>query len=326
VAAPFAAASARSLSRESPFMQWRTPNFNFVKWRRVAMIGSSIANLIAISAIIYGLNYGVDFTGGVVVEASYGAPANLDAIRTGLEGAGFQSVQVQNFGSTSDVMIRLPPIAENSSVAAVQEQVVTVLRAAGPDVQVKRLESIGPQVGEDLAQQGILAMVFALAMVFVYVMVRFRWKLALGAIVATLHDVLITAGAFAVFRWQFDLTVLGSILAVLGYSLNDTIVIYDRIRDNFRLMRRSPPETIVNVSVNQTLSRTIITGGTTLLTVVALFLFGGDALWGFSLALIIGIVVGTYSSVYVASSMALVLNISPQDFVETKTERVDELP
>ena len=169
-------------------------------------------------------------------------------------------------------------------------------------------------------------MIFALAMVFVYVMIRFRWKLALGAIVATVHDVLITAGAFAVFGWQFDLTVLGSILAVLGYSLNDTIVIYDRIRDNFRLMRRSAPEAIVNASVNQTLSRTIITGGTTMLTVVALFLFGGDALWGFSLALIIGIAVGTYSSVYVASSMALVLNITPQDFVETKTERVDELP
>jgi len=290
------------------------------------MIGSSVANVIAIAAISYGMNFGVDFTGGVVVEASYSAPANLDAIRTGLEGAGFRSVQVQNFGSTSAVMIRLPPIAEGSTAAAVQDQVVTVLRATGPDVDVKRLETIGPQVGEELAQQGILAMVFALAMVFVYVMIRFRWKLALGAIVATLHDVLITVGAFAVFRWQFDLTVLGSVLAVLGYSLNDTIVIYDRIRDNFRLIRRGTPEAIVNASVNQTLSRTIITGGTTMLTVVALFLFGGDALWGFSLALIIGIAVGTYSSVYVASSMALVLNISPQDFVETKTERVDELP
>ena len=290
------------------------------------MIGSSLANLIAIAAIIYGMNYGIDFTGGVVVEATYSAPANLDAIRTGLEASGFQSVQVQNFGSTSDVMIRLPPIKEGSTAAAVQDQLVTVLRATGPDVQVKRLEAIGPQVGEDLAQQGVLAMVFALAMVFIYVMMRFRWKLALGAIVATLHDVLITTGAFAVFRWQFDLTVLGSILAVLGYSLNDTIVIYDRIRDNFRLMRRSAPDAIVNASVNQTLSRTIITGGTTMLTVVALFIFGGDALWGFALALIIGITVGTYSSVYVASSMALVLKISPQDFVETKTERVDELP
>jgi preprotein translocase subunit SecF len=290
------------------------------------MIGSTVANLIAIAAIIHGMNYGVDFTGGVVVEATYSAPANLDAIRTGLEGAGFQSVQVQNFGSTSDVMIRLPPIAQGSTVAAVQDQLVTVLRATGPDVQVKRLESIGPQVGEDLAQQGALAMFFALAMVGLYVAIRFRWKLALGAIVATLHDVLITAGAFAVFHWQFDLIVLGSILAVLGYSLNDTIVIYDRIRDNFRLMRRGTPEAIVNTSVNQTLSRTIITGGTTMLTVVALFIFGGDALWGFALALIIGITVGTYSSVYVASSMALVLNISPQDFVETKTERVDEMP
>ncbi len=307
-------------------MQWRTPNFNFVKWRRVAMIGSTVANLVAIAAILHGMNYGVDFTGGVRVDAKYSAPANLDAIRTGLEAAGFQSVQVQNFGSTSDVMIRLPPITKDSSLASVQEQIVGVLRTAGPDVIVTQSQSIGPQIGEDLAQNGVLAMVFALAMVFIYVMVRFRWKLALGAIVATMHDVLITAGAFAVFRWQFDLTVLGSILAVLGYSLNDTIVIYDRIRDNFRLMRREKPDAIVNASVNQTLSRTIITGGTTMLTVVALFIFGGDALWGFALALIIGIAVGTYSSVYVASSMALVLNISPQDFVETKTERVDELP
>jgi len=291
------------------------------------MIGSSVANLVAIAAIVYGMNYGADFTGGVVVEANYTGPANLEAIRTGLEAAGFQSVQVQNFGSASDVQVRLPPIAEHGTVTAVQDQVVAVLQKGGQlMLPLKKFDSIGPQVGEDLAQKGVLAMVFALAMVFIYVMIRFRWKLALGAIVATLHDVLITTGAFAVFRWQFDLTVLGSILAVLGYSLNDTIVIYDRIRDNFRLLRRSPPETIVNVSVNQTLSRTIITGGTTMLTVIALFVFGGDALWGFSLALIIGILVGTYSSVYVASSMALVLNISPQDFVETKTERVDELP
>ena len=291
------------------------------------MVGSTLANIVALLAIlpfIRGLTFGIDFTGGVIVEASYSAAVNLDSIRTDLTDAGFQSAQVQNFGSTSDVLIRLPPVAENSTVAAVQDQVMRVLRMAGPDVTLRRLEAIGPQVGEDLAQQGALAMIFALLMVFVYVMIRFRWKLALGAIVATLHDVLLTVGAFAVFGWQ--LTVLGSVLAVLGYSLNDTIVIYDRIRDNFRLIRRGSAEAIVNASVNQTLSRTVITSGTTLLTVVALFLFGGDALRGFSLALIIGIVVGTYSSVYVASSMALVLNVSPADFVETKQERVDELP
>jgi preprotein translocase subunit SecF len=312
-------------------MQWLsgTSNINFVKWRRAAMIGSTVANVIALLAIlpfIHGLNFGIDFTGGVIVEASYSAPANLDAIRTGLEAGGFPTAQVQNFGSTSDVLIRLPPVGENNTLASVQEQIVRILRSAGPDVTVGQSQSIGPQVGEDLAQQGFLAMVFALMMVFVYVMIRFRWKLALGAIVATLHDVIVTVGAFAVFGWQFDLTVLGSVLAVLGYSLNDTIVIYDRIRDNFRLIRRGSAEAIVNASVNQTLSRTVITSGTTLLTVVALFLFGGDALRGFSLALIIGIVVGTYSSVYVASSMALVLNVTPADFVETKQERVDELP
>jgi preprotein translocase subunit SecF len=191
---------------------------------------------------------------------------------------------------------------------------------------LRRLESVGPQVGEDLAEQGGLAMLFALIMVFIYVALRFRWKLAIGAVVASVHDVIVTVGLFAVFRWQFDLIVLGSVLAVLGYSLNDTIVLYDRIRDNFRLMRRGSAEAIVNASVNQTLSRTLVTGGTTLLVVVALFFLGGDTLWGFSAALIIGILVGTYSSIYVASSMALALNVSPADFVEVKQEKVDELP
>jgi preprotein translocase subunit SecF len=310
-------------------MQWLTgtPNFNFVRYRRAAIVGSSLANLAALLSIAFlGLNFGVDFTGGVIVEVAYSGAPNLDAIRADLQTAGFESPQVQNFGSTSDVLIRLPPVTENSSVEAVQDQVLGVLRTQDPNVTVQRLESVGPQVGEDLAEQGGLAMVFALLMVFVYVMLRFRWKLAVGAIVATVHDVLITVGAFAVFGWQFDLTVLGSVLAVLGYSLNDTIVLYDRIRDNFRLMRRGSAEAIVNASVNQTLSRTLVTGGTTLLVLFALFFLGGDALWGFSVALIIGILVGTYSSIYVASSMALALNVAPVDFVEAKQEKVDELP
>jgi preprotein translocase subunit SecF len=285
-----------------------TPNFNFVKHRRVAMMASALLSLIALVSIVYpGLNYGLDFTGGIIVEAGYSRPAELDSIRTGLVEAGYESAQVQNFGSSSEVLIRLPPVDD-------------------ADVTIRRLESVGSQVGDDLFENAGLALLFALMLVFVYVMLRFRWKLAVGAIVATLHDILVTTGIFALAGWQFDLTVLGSILAVLGYSLNDTIVVYDRIRDNFRLMRRGSPETIVNAAVNQTLGRTLVTGVTSLLVLFALLLLGGDTMWGFSMALIIGIVVGTYSSIYVASSMALALKVSPADFIVAKQEKVDELP
>jgi preprotein translocase subunit SecF len=310
-------------------MQWLTgtPNFNFMKHRRAAMTVSSLLTIVALGAMLFkGLNFGVDFTGGVIVEVTYQAAPNLDGIRGDLAAAGFESPQVQNFGSALDVLIRLPPVDAESSVAAVQEQVLTILRTQDTNVTLRRLESVGPQVGEDLAEQGGLAMLFALIMVFIYVMLRFRWKFAVGAIVATLHDIIVTTGVFAVLGWQFDLTVLGSILAVLGYSLNDTIVVYDRIRDNFRLMRRGSAIDIVNASVNQTLARTLVTGVTSLLVLLALMFIGGDTLWGFSVALIIGIIVGTYSSIYVASAMALLLNVSPADLVETKQEQVDELP
>ena len=315
-------------------MQWLTgtPNFNFVKYRRVAMIASSLLSLLAITTVIYpGLNYGLDFTGGIMVEAGYTRPAELDSIRSGLTEAGFESAQVQNLGSVSEVLIRLPPAddvaaGDPAAVTAMQNRVLDVLRAQDQDVTIRRLESVGSQVGADLFENAGLALLFALILVFIYVMLRFRWKLAVGAIVATLHDVVVTTGIFALAGWQFDLTVLGSILAVLGYSLNDTIVVYDRIRDNFRLMRRGSPEAIVNASVNQTLARTLVTGVTSLLVLFALMFVGGDTLWGFSVALIIGIVVGTYSSIYIASSMALALKVSPADFAVTKQEKVDELP
>jgi preprotein translocase subunit SecF len=275
-------------------MQWltRTPNFNFVKYRGAAMVASSLLSLLAIVAMVYpGLNYGLDFTGGVLVEVRYPADPQLDSIRTQLADAGFESVQAT--ASRTDVLIRLPP-------------------PEGAD-------------GGELGPEAVAA-VRDRVLVFVYVMFRFRWKLAVGAIVATVHDVLVTTGIFAVAGWSFDLTVLGSILAVLGYSLNDTIVVYDRIRDNFRLMRRGTPEAIVNASVNQTLARTLVTGVTSLLVLFALMLLGGDTLWGFSVALIIGIVVGTYSSIYIASSMALALKVEQADFVEAKRTQADELP
>ena len=315
-------------------MQWLTgtPNFNFVKYRRVAMISSSLLSLLAIVSVFYpGLNYGLDFTGGIIVEAGYTRPAELDSIRSGLTDAGFESAQVQNLGSVSEVLIRLPPAddvaaGDPAAVTAMQNRVLDVLRAQDQDVTIRRLESVGSQVGADLFENAGLALLFALILVFIYVMLRFRWKLAVGAIVATLHDILVTTGIFALAGWQFDLTVLGSILAVLGYSLNDTIVVYDRIRDNFRLMRRGTPEAVVNASVNQTLARTLVTGVTSLLVLFALMLLGGDTLWGFSVALIIGIAVGTYSSIYIASSMALALEVAPADFTVTKQEKVDELP
>jgi preprotein translocase subunit SecF len=298
------------------------------------MVLSSLLSLLAIVVIVYpGLNYGLDFTGGVIVEAEYSRPADLDALRSGLREAGFESAQVQNYGSSSEVLIRLPPIdqAEVADAAAadttdVQERVLAVLRALDPNVTIRGSANVGSQVGEDLFENAGLALLFALILVFIYVMLRFRWKLAVGAIVATVHDMLVTAGIYALAGWTFDLTVLGSLLAVLGYSINDTIVVYDRIRDNFRLMRRGSAEAIVNASVNQTLARTLVTGVTSLLVLFALMLLGGDTLFGFSVTLIIGILVGTYSSIYVASSMALALKVEQSDFVETKQVKVDELP
>jgi preprotein translocase subunit SecF len=295
------------------------------------MVTSTLLSLLAIVVIIYpGLNYGLDFTGGIIVEAAYSRPAQIDAIREGLEDAGFEQSQVQNFGASTDVLIRLPPPPEGETdaeaVTRIQDRVLEVLRAQDPEVDILRRESVGSQVGEDLFENAGLALLFALILVFVYVMLRFRWKLAVGAIVATVHDVLVTTGIFALAGWQFDLTVLGAILAVLGYSINDTIVVYDRIRDNFRLMRRGTPEAIVNASVNQTLARTLVTGVRTVLVLLAMMFLGGDTLWGFAVALLIGIFVGTYSSIYVASSMALALKVQQSDFVETKQVQVDELP
>jgi preprotein translocase subunit SecF len=291
------------------------------------MVGSTTMSLLAIVSFFYpGLNYGIDFTGGIVVEAVFTRAPDLDAIRSGLTDAGFETVQAQTVGSSSEVLIRLPPADPNEATTATQDRVFGVLRAQDSGVKLEPPEVVSGQVGEDLFENAGLALLFALILVFVYVMLRFRWKLAVGAIVATVHDVLVTTGVFALVGWQFDLTVLGSILAVLGYSINDTIVVYDRIRDNFRLMRRDSAEKIVNASVNQTLARTLVTGVTSLLVLVALAILGGETLFGFSVALIIGILVGTYSSIYVASSMALALKVSPADFTVTRTERVDELP
>jgi preprotein translocase subunit SecF len=310
-------------------MQWLsgTPNFNFMKYRRAALIGSSLVTIVAVLSILFrGLNFGIDFTGGVLLEVSYTAEADLAEIRADLDSAGIEGARVQSFGSTSQVLIRLPPLGETANSEQVRDQLFGILSARHPDVTLQPVVAVGSQVGSDLADSAALAFLFAMIMIFIYVTLRFRWKLAIGAIVATGHDVLVTVGVFSVLGWEFDLTVLGSVLAVLGYSLNDTIVVYDRIRDNFRLMRRGSPDSIVNASVNQTLARTLVTGVTSLLVLFALLLVGGDTLWGFSVALIIGIIVGTYSSIYVASAMALALKVTPADLMAAKREEVDELP
>ena len=298
-----------------------------MKYRRAALIGSSVANVIAILSLIFrGLNFGVDFEGGVILEVTYSTAADVPSIRKDLEDAGIQDARVQTYGSTSDVLIRLPAPPDASNTNELELRLMGILSEHHPDVQKQRLESVGGQVGSELAENGALAMLFALIMIFAYVMLRFRWKLALGAIVATVHDVMVTVGIFSLLQWQFDLVVLGSVLAVLGYSLNDTVVVYDRIRDNFRIMRRSTPHAVVDASVNQTLARTLMTGVTSLLVLIALLFLGGDTLWGFSVALIIGILVGTYSSIYVASAMALALNVTAADLVSEKRKEVDEMP
>jgi preprotein translocase subunit SecF len=302
-------------------------NFDFMGHRRPALIVSIVAVLISVGSLAFrGLNYGVEFTGGVIVEATYTSNADLGAIRTSLEGAGFEKVQVQSLGSPTDVMIRLPPPAQGADIGALREQVVETLRAQQANVDVRRLETVGPQVGSDMAQASGLAVLFASIGIFLYVSLRFRWKLALGAIVAELHDVITTIGLFSLVGWQFDLSVLGAVLAVLGHSLNDKIVLYDRIRENFRLVRRGSAGSIVNTSVNQVLSRTIVTSGSTMLVVIALAFLGGETLFGFSVALIFGIGVGVYSSIYVASAMALALKVTPTDLVVVKQQQEDSMP
>jgi preprotein translocase subunit SecF len=298
-----------------------------MRYRRLALTGSAVVSLISVlSLLIFGFNLGLDFKGGVIAQVKYSSEADLDSIRTDLEAAGFPSPQVQIYGTTSEVLIRLPPLENSADPAQLQQRLLDILRAKHPDATMQPIEFVDGQVGADFAAKGISALVIALLLIFVYVMLRFQWKLAVGAIIATVHDITVVVGAFSLFRWQFDLTVLGAVLAVLGWSLNDTVVVYDRIRDNLRTMRRGSPADVVDASVNQTLSRTIMTGVTTLLVVVALWLLGGETLWGFSVALIIGIIVGTYSSIYVASAMALVLKVTPADLVVQKRREIDEMP
>ena len=305
-----------------------TGNFNidFMGARRVAVAFSAVVIAASlVSLVARGLNFGLDFTGGDLLELTYEGEADLADIRAALNEEGFVNPLVQNFGTTSDVLVRLPLQAE-SEEGDTRARVLAALQARDPTVELRRADFVGPQVGEELTERGGLAMLIALVLIFVYVMLRFRWKFAAGTISALVHDVIVVVGFFSIFGFGFDLTILAAILATIGYSLNDTIVVFDRIRENFRLMRRGSAVEVINRSINQMLGRTMITSFTTLLVLICLFLLGGETVSGFALALIVGVVVGTYSSIYVASASALALNVSPADLIPPKREEIDSLP
>jgi len=306
------------------------PNIDFLSRRRriMAFTISGLAIIISIASLATrGLDFGIDFTGGVLLEASYPQAANLDAIRTSLGDAGFSEVRVQRFGPETEVQVRLPP-QPDVQPDVIRERLRSILAADQPQVEIVKVEFVSAQVGGELTEQGGLAMIFTLLMIFAYVMFRFQWKFAAGAVSALAHDVVITIGFFSVFSIPFDLSVVAAVLAVIGYSLNDTVVNFDRIRENFAKLRGVAPDQSMNESINEMLARTIITGLTTLLVLFALLMFGGESVGPFSIALIVGIVVGTYSSVYIASATALMLHVTPQDLMppEIDPDLVDDLP
>jgi preprotein translocase subunit SecF len=287
--------------------------YDFMKTRFLAgMISIALVTGALLTLLVNGLNLGLDFTGGTLVEIGFSAPAPLAEVRASLEEAGFGRATVAHFGSDREVLIRL----SSGDSATIGEQIAAKLSSGSTgEVKLRRTEFVGPQMGDELRDQGGLALLTSLLVVMLYVSVRFQWKLSVGAVVALIHDVIITLGAFSLFRWECDLTVLAAFLALIGYSINDTIVVYDRLRENFRKMRRVDRLQICNVSLTQTLGRTLMTSGVTFLAVVALLIFGGEVLRGFALALSIGIIIGTYSSIYVATNFALWLGLDRQDLL-----------
>ena len=305
-------------------MSMNTKEYNFLSIRYLAMALSILLMLISlVSLITKGLNKGIDFTGGFLIEVSYQQPPTISQVRSDLAGGGFPEAIVQNFGGSKDLMIRILP-REGIDNKAVGKQIIEILNNSSNKAELRGSEFIDPQVGEELTDQGGLAMIFALIMIMIYIIIRFQWKFSIGAVAALIHDVLITIGVFSFFQVSFDLAVLAAILAVIGYSLNDTIVIFDRIRENFRLLRKTETLTILNKSINQTISRTVITSGTTLLVLSALYFIGGKSLEGFSLALIIGVIIGTYSSIYVATTSVFLLDVSTSDLLQVKKEQIDD--
>jgi preprotein translocase subunit SecF len=289
---------------------------DFIGNRKIAMTFSAILMVIAIGSLFTrGLHMGIDFTGGTLIEVGYQQAADLSAIRKTLSESGFENATVQNFGTTKDVLIRLK-LQEGVSSADLSAKVIeTINKNTTTPGKLRRVEFVGPQVGDDLAQDGFLALLYSTIAILIYVALRFEWKFSVGAIIATFHDVIVTLGVFSVFGLEFDLTVLAAILALIGYSLNDTIVIYDRIRENFRNMRKTATEEIMNIAINDTLSRTIMISMTVFLVLLSLFFLGGEVIHNFSIALLFGVVFGTYSSIFIASPAAMLLGISAEDLI-----------
>ena len=296
----------------------------FLSIRKSTTIMSIILIVISgFSLMTKGLNLGIDFTGGIQIEISFETAPDIKNVRNNLAPGGYDDAIVQNSGSSQDLMVRIPP-RNGVSNKKVGEDVIGMFGASGNSVTLKSSEYISAQVGEELTEQGGLAMIFALIMIMIYIVFRFQWKFSIGAVLALIHDVIITLGIFSLFQFTFDLSVLAAILAVVGYSLNDTIVIFDRIRENFRSMRAADTIEILNSAITQTIKRTIITSSTTLLVLLSLYIFGGSSLEGFSIALIVGVLIGTYSSIFVASTSIFYLDISTTDLIPEKREEVDD--
>lgn len=302
---------------------------DFMGKRQLAIVFSAIVILIAVGALFArGLSLGIDFTGGTLIEVGYSEAADLESVRAALANSGYGDSSVQQFGTPRDVLIRLAGGSEEGASSRLSNEVFAALqRAADSELTLRRVEFVGPQVGDELTEDGALAVLVALIAILMYVAMRFEWRFAVGSVIALVHDVSITVGIFALLQIEFDLPVLAAVLAVIGYSLNDTIVVFDRIRENFRKMRKGSPEEIINRSLNETLSRTLVTSLTTMLVLLALFFLGGEIIHGFAFALLIGVLIGTYSSIYVASTSILMLGVSKADLMPVKKEGVvDDRP
>lgn len=304
-------------------------NINFIGNRKIALAFSAVLTLLSIGSLaVRGLQMGIDFTGGTLIQVGYKQTADLTRLRNTLDAEGFNDATVQNFGTAKDVLIRLKPHEGVSSADLSNKVLEAINKNTAEPAELQRVEFVGPQVGDDLAEDGFLALLYSTIAILVYIAWRFEWKFAAGAIIATIHDVVVTLGLFSILGLEFDLTVLAAVLALIGYSLNDTIVVYDRIRENFRLLRSISTEDIMNISVNVTLSRTIMTSLTVLLVLVSLFFLGGEVIHNFSIVLLFGVFFGTYSSIFIASPVALLLGISPADLMipVKESSELDQLP
>ena len=299
----------------------RKTNIDFMSRRNFALIFSIVMIVASITSLaVRGLNFGLDFTGGTLIEVGFTTAPDTTEVRENLLNAGFDSV-VQTFGAATDIVVRIPPTDVEESSAELSTRVLAALsQGTEGEIEMRRVEFVGPQVGDELKEQGILAVIYAMVGVFLYVMFRFQWRFSVGAVAALFHDIIISMGIISLVQIEFDLTVVAAILAVVGYSLNDTIVLFDRIRENFPRYRKRQPVEVVNTSINEVLARTIMTSTTTLIVLLALFFFGGEIIHGFAFTLIVGVLIGTYSSIYVASTALLALGVSKYDLIEVEKE------